>query len=461
MRRRSSLLPAGPAAPLGWLLAVTLFATAPSTQAQADREVAAPRFAELARRLELPQPLPVQTAGSGTLDLGTAVQRGIALSPDLEAATARAAQAAAQSDVARGALRPRADLRVAAGRGRWDTPDPDVSNNRQDHNLIVRQVLFDDGARHELSRQRLLAQSAEAQLQQVRQQVKLDIAGAFVTLVRDRVAVKAAEQQEQRLSQLAARLGGQTSAAAVADRERVAARLANVRSATAEARATLQAALRNLERLSGEYPSAVWVASVPEVDLPADERQALQAVREGNPELVALQLESQAAERELAVREARFAPRVELEVGHYRNRNIAGPPGRYEDTRALAVLTLPLANGGADVAARRVALARVAEANARVRGAERRLTQEVETAYSDLQSLAERHAAIASELASNLRLADTYSAQPTGADLLVSDVVDAFQRLAQSQNDLAQVQVSLAQTRWRIARLTGRLEIGP
>jgi outer membrane protein TolC len=181
-------------------------------------------------------------------------------------------------------------------------------------------------------------------------------------------------------------------------------------------------------------------------------------MRRHNHELRGLRLEAEAAQREVAVRQARFLPRVELEISHFRNRNIAGFPGRYADTKALAIMTVPLSSGGADLAAQRLALARAVEADARVRGAERRLTQEVETAYSDLQSLAERYAAVASELDSNRRLADAFGARPYGPALAVGDVVDAYQRLAQSQTDLVQVLVSMSQTRWRLALLVGQLD---
>lgn len=419
---------------------------------------ATPSFADLPRLLGLAQPLDVQARGQGSLDLVTAVQRGLATSPDLEAAGARAEQAGHQVDVLRGALRPRAEMRLAAGRGRLHSANPDLELDRQDHNLIVRQALIDEGTRRDVSRQRLQSDAAQAQLAQSRQQVKLDTANAFVALVQARVGLQAGEQQERRLLELAGRIDDRASPQAPADRDRVAARLSNVRSGLAESRAVVQGALRNLERLSGEYPRSVIVGPTPEAPLPVDDRDALEQMRRHNHELRGLRLEAEAAQREVAVRQARFLPRVELEISHFRNRNIAGFPGRYADTKALAIMTVPLSSGGADLAAERLALARAAEADARVRGAERRLTQEVETAYSDLQSLAERYAAVASELDSNRRLADAFGARPYGPALAVGDVVDAYQRLAQSQTDLVQVLVSMSQTRWRLALLVGQLD---
>jgi adhesin transport system outer membrane protein len=401
---------------------------------------ATPSFADLPQLLGLAQPLDVQARGQGNLDLVTAVQRGLATSPDLEAASARADQAGHQVDVLRGALRPRAEMRLAAGRGRLHSTNPDLELDRQDHNLIVRQALIDEGTRRDVSRQRLQSDATKAQLAQTR------------------VGLQAGEQQERRLLDLAGRIDERASPQAPADRDRVAARLSNVRSGLAESRAAVQGALRNLERLSGEFPRALVIGPVPQAPLPADDREALEQMRRHNHELRGLRLEAEAAQREVAVRQARFLPRVELEVSHFRNRNIAGFPGRYADTKALAIMTVPLSSGGADLAGERLALARAAEADARVRGAERRLTQDVETAYSDLQSLAERYAAVASELDSNRRLADAFGARPYGPALAVGDVVDAYQRLAQSQTDLVQVLVSLAQTRWRLALLVGQLD---
>jgi outer membrane protein, adhesin transport system len=216
--------------------------------------------------------------------------------------------------------------------------------------------------------------------------------------------------------------------------------------------------LRTVERLTGQLPQAIRLESVPDVRPPADDRVALARLREDNDELRAARADAYAAEADVRVREARFLPRVELELSHLRNRNVGGLPSRFQDSRALTVVTLPLAAGGSDLAAQRQSLARVTEAAARLRSAERRLTQELETAYTDLQSGAERYPSVRAELASNRRIAEAFRAQPYGPDLPVNDVLDAHQRLAQSRTDLVQVVVSVTQTRWRLARLLGALE---
>jgi adhesin transport system outer membrane protein len=437
-----------------------MLATGTGLASPVDLTAAGPRAAALTELLALPEPLPLRAAGDGVSDIAGAAARALLDNPDVAAARSRAEQARLGHEAARAALRPRADLRLSSGRGRLESTDPDRLLDREDHGLVMRQPLLDAGAWREAGRQVHLAESARAQAAQVRTQVLLDTANAVLSLAQARIGLHVAEAHEAVLLDLQRQVRDESSPHAAADRDRIAARLANVRTGLSSSRAAVQAALRSVERLTGELPGAVRLSTVPDVREPADDREALAAMRDRNDDLLAARADLRAAEADVAVREARFLPRVELEISHLRSLNAGGLPARFQDTRALAVMTLPLWAGGADLALRRQALARVDEASARLRSVELRLTQELETAYSDLQSGAERYRSIRAELASNARVAEAFRLRSYGPDLPINDVLDAHQRVAQSRTDLVQVVVSVTQTRWRLARLTGGLEAG-
>ncbi len=422
---------------------------------------------------DFPDPLPVggaspraasPAAPAAALDLRTAARAALALNPDVEGAHARAEAAEHQLDAARAAWRPRAELRVASGRGRLESVTPDLLTDRDDRSLVLRQTLVDEPARHEVSRQQRNAEAAQAWSALIRGLALQETGNAMLALVGAETGLRAAVDHERRLVALMETLQDEAAPQAGADRDRVGARLANVRSQLAEARAAVQAAARNLERLTGLLPTALalgdLVGDPPGLAswLPADDAAALAAMRERNDELRARRLEVEAGSAEVASRAGRHLPRLELEMGHYRNRALGGFPGAAQDTRGFAVLTWPLFSGGADLAQQRAAEARRVDARSRLRAAEGRLTQAVETAFANLASAAERRDTVRAELDNNRRLVAALLQRPYGPGTSITDVLDAYQREAQSRVDALQVELSLTRTRWQLAQLTGVIE---
>jgi outer membrane protein TolC len=208
-------------------------------------------------------------------------------------------------------------------------------------------------------------------------------------------------------------------------------------------------------------PQALALPSLVESPVAEDEAQSLARVRERNEELRARQLEADAVAAELRSRAGRHWPRLELELAHARNRNLGGLPGQVQDTRGFAVITWPLLSGGIDLANQRAAAARLTDAQARWRSAERRIVQEVETIHSNWAANSERLEAVRAELAGNQRLVATLKRQVESARAgnSITDLLDAMQRDAQSRVDLVQALVARTQLGWRLAQLKGELAV--
>jgi adhesin transport system outer membrane protein len=464
---------------VAWLALWTAAGAFASQPAQPAPRPAAPEQAPL--DLGLPDPLPIPPVGRSdvvavdaaahgsprpaeVLDLRAAARATLERNADVEGAAARAEAAAYQRDAAAAAWRPRAELRLSQGRGRLESAVPPLTLDRDDRALVVRQSIVDEPARHEVVRQQRLADAAQAWAALVRGQALRETGEALLTLLAAEAGVRVAADHEGLLVALRDAVAEGDWAHAAADRDRVGARLANVRAQIADGRAAVQAAARNLERLTGQLPASIAVASLLgdpyglQEHLPADDRAALAAVRARNDELVARRLEVAAADAEWAARRGRHLPRIELEVARQRATNPGGFTGRLDDTRATAVLVWPLASGGADIAQQRAAAARRVDAQARLRAAEGRLTQAVETAYANLAAVADRRAAVGTELENNRRLVAGLRREAVGPQTSVVDALDAFQREAQSRLDALQVEASLARTRWQLAQLTGTIE---
>lgn len=421
-------------------------------------EATKPRVASLQQLLGMP-PVLALTGNGPPLSLGDALQLAWQNSPEVAAARFRSLSFDYTRKAARGALLPKLETRVAVGRGHLETPDRKDNLGRNDNSAVLSQALVDEAARHEWTRQELLAASAEVQLAGVESQTLLDTGSAWFAVLQQRVGVELGQAYEKELNELLRYISDRVAAggASPAERERITARVANVRSGLADSRAALAAALRNFQRLSSVTPFGLALDAPMDFYLPSDADAAMTEADSGNAELQSSRLEQQAAESERKGNRSAFLPRLAVELTHSQTRNAAGSEAQQRDSKAMLVMTLPLANGGADYSRMKAAEARRDELQARGEGVRRRVVQDLETSYANLGAATERFASVRDELDANRKVVDAFRAQLTGGNRQLLDVLDAYQRLHQSRLDIVQVVVSAAQNEWRIAHLTGAL----
>ncbi len=403
----------------------------------------------------------VAADAAGATTVGGAAQAAASYSTEVAAAGHRLRSFEFTRRAALGALLPKVDLRAAVGQGEVRTVEPAVRSERIDGLASGRMPLVDLASRRELGRQEALGAVAQEQLRDARSKAMLDGGLAFLSLMQARVGLALGARHEARLEELARYIGERAAAGGTSqsEAERLRSRVANARSALADNRAQLRTAVRNLERLQGLVPEAIAMVGFEPVDaaVPGDEGEAIARALRGNAEAAAARADLQALAGEAAVTRARMLPRLELEVTHTRARNPSGLGGATNDTKAMVVLSVNAFNGGSDQAQHRAALARRDEAEARLTGTERRLRLEVQTAYANLRAARERFVTVRDELDSNRRVVDAFQAQLVGGNRPLLDVLDAYQRLYQSQLDLTQVLVGHAQNGWRLSHLLGAL----
>ena len=403
-------------------------------------------------------PLPHPANGA---DLVTVARKGVQYSLEVEAARQRLVSFGFTGDAARGALLPHADVRVAEGRGRLTSVDPAVTLPRREVVTTLRQALVDEPARHEWSRQRTLAESARQQLDSAVSSALLESSQAFLGAVQAAVSVRLGKEYEALLAELLRYIGERAAAGGTskADLERVKARVANTRTALADADAALKVAMRTLVRLTGEAPDALTLGGAgTSFVLPSDVAAATALAARSNHDLLAARVEAKAAIDARDVQRAKFLPRLELELSHSRAINSAGTESATRDTRVMLVMNIPLLNGGTDLAQSRAEVARFNELTAKASNVERKLTQDVRSAYDNLDAADLRFRSIRDELDANTRVVNAFRAQMVGASRSLLDVLDAYQRQHQSQLDLTQALIGEAQNQLRVAHLTGALE---
>jgi outer membrane protein TolC len=436
--------------------------------ARAERAV---RLSELSRLLDLPAVLPMElvknassvpatTTTTSAADLKSAARQGLSNSLEVEAARQRLETFGHTRDAARGALLPRADARFAVGKGSLASVDPHLNLDRKEYTATLRQALLDEPARREWTRQGVLTDSAELQLSGAASNALLESAGAWLSVLQARVSVQLGTEYTTLLDELARYITERAAAggASPADRERVRGRVANVRASMADANAALKVATRNLVRLTGNAPASIALSfPASELAVPANRDTAIEVALAQNFELLAARAEVVAAEVERDISRSRFLPRVELELTHSRTTNSGGQDNFSRDTRGMVVVSVPLANGGADLAQVRAATSRRSELQAKASNVERKLSLELETAYANMEASGQRYSAVREELESNAKVVAAFRAQMLGSNRSLLEVLDAFQRLHQSRLDLTQSLVSEAQSQLRVAHLTGTL----
>jgi TolC family type I secretion outer membrane protein len=423
------------------------------------------RMNNLPEVLQVPASLAVSSEGrvaddaAAAMDLRGAIVQGLGYSLDVRAARFRAESFEQTRRAALGALLPRVDLRAAIGRGELESVDPSVRLPRKDGSAQLTQALIDEPARREWRRQGVLADSALRQVGGAESSAGLEVAGAYLQALQSRLTIEVSQGYEAMLTELLRFVSERAAGggASAADRERVRARVASARANIADARAGLNVSLRNLERLVGSAPARLHVGGPASLGIPTELNAAKTLALTQNEDLRAARAEVDAADWGRSAAQAHFLPKLSLEVSHNRNVNAAGTEAYFRDTKAMVVLTVPLLNGGTDLAQMRSSTAQREEKNALALTVERKLLQELDAAYANLEAVADRYRSVSEELDADRAVVKAFQAQLTAANRSLLDVLDAYQRLYQTQLDMTALVIGETQNHLKVAHLTGTL----
>jgi TolC family type I secretion outer membrane protein len=442
-------------------------AAGPAVSGSAAASSATPRKAKLGELhdlLEVPQTLAVAgaaspEAGLNALNLEQAMDLAVLHSLDVRANAARSESFAQTALAARGVLLPRLDARLAEGKGQLESVNPNVTLPRKEGSITLHQALFDAPGYIEYRRQGVLASSVDLQWEAAISNVSVEAASAYLQALQLSLSLELSREYESLLGELLTYISDRAAAGgtSTAERDRVKARVANVRSQLADTRANLRASLRNLQSLIGQVPQGMNLNVPGGLGIPAIVAEAQAEARHNNRDLVAARTEVDAADWEAKGMRAKVLPRVDLELSHNRAVNSAGSASYLRDTKAMLVVNWSLLNGGSDLAQQRAALARQQEKKLRAEDTERKLDQELDAAYVALDAVGERFAALREELAANRAVVTAFKAQLVGGNRPLLDVLDAYQRLHQTRLDVVQVAIGETQNHVKVAHLTGRL----
>jgi outer membrane protein, adhesin transport system len=185
---------------------------------------------------------------------------------------------------------------------------------------------------------------------------------------------------------------------------------------------------------------------------------ALERARRANRTLRITESDVKVAEHEIGVAEAPFYPRVNVELGATRNRDVDGARGDDNDASALLVMRWNLYRGGSDVAQRRAALGRMSQAMAEREVAARNAEDETRRSWVQFWTASDRLPALSTAVQQNRRVRNAYNEQffNQGQRSLI-DVLNAENELFISTGRLVSAEHARTFAAYRLLAATGEL----
>ncbi len=402
--------------------------------------------------------------------LPDAVTSALMTYPEIRVYEARLREAKAGIGVARSALWPSADLRLAIGgnfSGNYEgqtipyTKAFNASDGRGDGGVILRQLVFDFGAAFSDVRRAELMRDSE--MMRLRDKVE-DIAGktvqAYLKVLEQRALVAlvdeviGAHEELARIVQAHAREGHGT----IADVERVNARIVDVRAIRSDVTLELKAAEDQFERLTRHRPAGLAPPPDMLTRIPRSPAQAVQEMLANNPRLAALASSTSASRAELDFQRASALPRFNLEVeGETKNfRN--GPSGRTQaEARGMLAMRYRFMDGGLSSATREQTLARIEGGEFSLLNEREQLEQNIRQAYRSIDSSRSKLRLVQSGVSSARKVRELYLEQFKGGKRTVFELLDSQMSLFTVRRNQIESQFESRRAAYEIFRATGTL----
>ncbi|MEO7108285.1 MAG: TolC family protein, partial [Rhodoferax sp.] len=333
----------------------------------------------------------VAAPSPGTLK--EAVEQAILQNPEVRLKFHNLEAAKAERQAAQGNWLPRIDLEVAGGAYQTKTPLLASTENYNDNrsSIQLRQTLFDGFATlHETRRLSYAQQSAYFELLSVSDQTALEVARAYLDVLRYRELVQLAADNFTTHQEVHDRLNQKVKAGVgrKVDLEQAAGRMALAESNWLTESSNLHDVAARYQRLVGQLPSAS-LAAVDPIAVPKAKPGvgfASETIRT-NPDFLAAVATIRSYRSDANARRSAYAPTVELRARQSLETNQSGVYGDYRDSALEVVLSYNLYHGGADKARVNQFVAKLGSAYDLRDKACRDVWQTGEIAFNDSQRL--------------------------------------------------------------------------
>jgi len=402
--------------------------------------------------------------------LAESVRAGRSFSRESLAALARTDQAKAQTGQAFALLLPAVAVRASYG---TETSRPSVEVNettgelsdssshmRTDYAITLRQPLFDLPSYRDWRRRQVLEQARGENYRVSDSDAYVTVVNAYLSLVSSRLQISMTRDFEIQLDDLLSYIEKRASAgaASISDMARVRARSQATLSSRLEQESAHTAAGIDFVRLTNLVPQIVRIPLLEDVGaslLPKSFNQAVITAMRSNPEIAALNAETQAADIDIAAAKGRYMPRFDAEFSDTYSQGAGGDTNAsgQRDTRAMLVLNWSLYSGGSDYNNVIERTARHRELEYRLDEQRRRVVQALSANYATLETTRERITSGYKELKSISTAAEAMSKRMLSGNQSLLDLLDVYNQFYQVRSRLLSLHILEMNTVTQLVRL--------
>jgi outer membrane protein TolC len=419
-----------------------------------------------------PEALRGKPATRQIVKLNDAVASAVMQYPEIAINKARVREAVAGIDVASSAMRPSADLRVAAGANHSGAYEgraiPYITagnavDTRFDGGLILRQLIFDFGATQtDIARASYLRDAEKMKLREKIDEVAHKTAQTYLRILEQRALVSlvdetiAAHENLARIVQAHAREGHGT----IADVQRVNSRLVDIRAIRSDVSLQLMAAEDQFERLTRAKAGRLTPVPQLNVRIPPSAESAVQRMLANNPRLAAIQATRQSTQKELEFNEATTLPKINLEVEteskNYRN----GQLGRTQlEGRAMLAMRYRLMDGGLSRATNEQVSARLEGQAMTYLNEREQFEADIRQGYRAIDSAKRKERLLGDGVASATRVRELYMEQFKGGKRTIFELLDGQMSYYTARRSQIEGQFEGRRAVFDILRATGELTL--
>jgi len=394
--------------------------------------------------------------------LKDAVERAILQNPEVKLRFHNLEAAKAERRVAEGAWLPRIDLEMAGGS--YETKTPSLastlgySGNRA--SLQLRQTLFDGFATlHETRRLSYAQQTAYFDLLSASNQTALEVARAYLDVLRYRELVQLAADNFNSHQEVHDRLSQKVKAGVgrKVDLEQAAGRMALAESNWLTEVSNLHDVSARYQRLVGAVPSQTLSAMEPIGGFLTPGANFLTEAVRRNPDFLAAVATIRGYRSDSEVRRSAYAPTVEFRARQSFETNQSGVTGDFRDTALELVLNYNLYRGGSDKARVNQYVAKLNSAYDLRDKACRDIWQTGEIAFNDSQRLAAQIKLLGQHELSTSKARQAYQQQFDIGQRSLLDLLDTENELYQARRALANAEYDLQLSAVRVLATSGSL----
>lgn len=404
------------------------------------------------------------TAAADTL--AGAVERAIVHFPEMRIAATRVFAAEAQVGQARAEFLPAVNASIGEGRERSKNASTrsfgsDPTLTRAEREINVSQLVYDGGAAGgQLSRFQARAQGAGFNVWSSAETVGLRAAQTYTEVLRLREQLSVARENvaAHRKTLADVTLLADAGRGKRADVVQAEARLALAISTVEQLAGQLQQAEAAYRYYTGVHPGELASPQSLAAALPAAFDAALEAALAAHPAVQAAQKEFDAAQYDRdSVRARRNAPRVAIEAGATRNRDLDGVAGQNHDRYAMLRLRYNLFRGFGDDERLREAEARIDEAIADLARVRNEVARDIRQAWDALAADRARLPQLERYARASADVAEAYRLQFQLGQRTLLDVLNAENERYSARGSLIAGRTAVTAGEVRVLASLGRL----